>query len=158
MRQHAAERSRSRLRIGELAARSGKSVHAIRWYESQGLMPGVRRDTGGRRVYSEHHVGWLELLGRLRCTGMSIKDMHRYTALVEEGTDTLDQRQRLLQTHRLQVEEHIAEWNHALEMIDRKIGFYAHWIESGSMPTADWLSEERTKAMEPCVQSGESET
>lgn len=35
-------------RIGELAARTGRSIHAIRWYEAQGLIPGVARDSGGR--------------------------------------------------------------------------------------------------------------
>ena len=46
------------LRIGELAARTGRSVHTIRWYERQGLIPGIVRDNGGRRVYHERHVGW----------------------------------------------------------------------------------------------------
>ena len=54
----AAEAKPDRLRIGELAARAGRSVHAIRWYESQGLIPGVMRDAGGRRVYSESHPDW----------------------------------------------------------------------------------------------------
>ena len=40
-------------RIGTLATRSGRSIHTIRWYESQGLIPGVERDAGGRRVYVE---------------------------------------------------------------------------------------------------------
>ncbi len=26
--------------IGELVRRSGRSVHTLRWYEAQGLMPG----------------------------------------------------------------------------------------------------------------------
>ena len=57
------------LHIGEVATRTGRSVHAIRWYEAQGLVPGVERDGGGRRVYTEHHVGWLEFMDRLRGTG-----------------------------------------------------------------------------------------
>ena len=60
------------MRIGELSTRSGRSVHAIRWYESQGLVPGVERDTGRRRVYTELHVGWLDFMDRLRRTGMTI--------------------------------------------------------------------------------------
>ena len=63
------------LRIGELAERTGRSVHTIRWYERQGLIPGVVRDSGGRRVYHERHVSWLELIERLRFTGMSIAQM-----------------------------------------------------------------------------------
>jgi DNA-binding transcriptional MerR regulator len=36
------------LRIGEVASRTGRSVHTIRWYEQQGLLPGVARDRSGR--------------------------------------------------------------------------------------------------------------
>ena len=72
--------------IGEVASRIGRSVHAIRWYEAQGLMPGVIRDGGGRRVYSEYHVGWLDLMERLRLTGMSIKQLREYTALVKQAS------------------------------------------------------------------------
>jgi len=75
----------SSLRIGELSARSGRTVHAIRWYEAQGLIPGVVRDGGGRRVYHEQHVDWLDLMERLRRTGMSIAEMRAYTALVRQG-------------------------------------------------------------------------
>jgi DNA-binding transcriptional MerR regulator len=48
------------LRIGELSSRTGRSIHTIRWYETQGLVPGVARDAANRRVYSEQHVGWLD--------------------------------------------------------------------------------------------------
>jgi DNA-binding transcriptional MerR regulator len=68
------------LHIGDIASRTGRSVHTIRWYERQGLIPGVCRDGGGRRVYSDYHVGWLDLMERLRSTGMSIKVMREYTA------------------------------------------------------------------------------
>jgi DNA-binding transcriptional MerR regulator len=61
------------LRIGELARLSGRRVHTIRWYEAQGLMPGAARDAGGRRVFNQLHVDWLELMHRLRASGMSIR-------------------------------------------------------------------------------------
>ena len=35
-------------------AATGRTVHTIRWYERQGLIPGVCRDGGGRRVYSNY--------------------------------------------------------------------------------------------------------
>jgi DNA-binding transcriptional MerR regulator len=44
------------MKIGELARLSGRSVHTIRWYEAQGLMPGAAREAGGRRVFSAVHV------------------------------------------------------------------------------------------------------
>jgi hypothetical protein len=46
-----------RLTIGQVAERTGLSVHALRFYEREGvLLDPVRRDTGGRRVYSDDDV------------------------------------------------------------------------------------------------------
>jgi len=120
--------------IGELAARTGRTVHAIRWYETQGLVPGVARDEGGRRLYGEPHVGWLDLMERLRRTGMSIAEMREYTALAVQGKSTLRQRRDMLAAHRERVAGTIAEWKRALTLVESKIGFYDEWMASGHRP------------------------
>jgi DNA-binding transcriptional MerR regulator len=125
--------------IGELARRSGRGVHAIRWYEAQGLIPSVTRDAGGRRLYNELHLNWLDLMDRLRCTGMSIAEMRKYTALVKQGRSTIEQRRGLLSAHRARVVETIAEWTLALELIDNKIDFYGEWLVTGQRPDLDPL-------------------
>lgn len=134
-------------RIGELAALSGRSVHTIRWYEAQGLMPGVARDSGGRRVYQEQHLGWLELMDRLRTTGMSIAEMREYTALVKEGKGTLKQRHAQLALHRERVKANIAELSLSVKLIDRKLKFYDEWIASGKQPSAWWPGPKRRAKM-----------
>ncbi|MET3460132.1 MerR family transcriptional regulator [Variovorax atrisoli] len=120
--------------IGELAARTGRTVHAIRWYETQGLVPGVARDEGGRRLYVELHVGWLDLMERLRSTGMSIAEMREYTALAMQGKTTLRERRDMLAAHRERVNETIAGWKRALSLVERKIDFYDEWMASGHRP------------------------
>jgi DNA-binding transcriptional MerR regulator len=125
------------LLIGALAARTGRSIDTIRWYEAQGLIPGVVRDGGGRRVYTERHVGWLQLIDRLRRSGMSIAEMRRYTALVKLGRSTLAQRRALLAAHRARIVEVIAEHRAALKLIDGKVDFYDAWIASGERPKGD---------------------
>lgn len=120
--------------IGQLAARTGRSVHTIRWYEAQGLIPGVTRDAGGRRVYGDLHINWLELMDRLRRTGMSIAEMREYTELVKQGSSTLGKRQALLAAHREQVRDMIAEWQLAMKLLDSKIDFYGEWVASGKRP------------------------
>lgn len=127
------------LSIGRLAERTGRSVHTIRWYEAQGLVPGVVRDGGGRRLYSEQHVGWLQLMERLRRTGMSIAEMREYTALVKQGKATLKQRQAMLQAHRERVQRTIEEWTEALALLDGKIDFYGAWMATGHRPPLDSL-------------------
>jgi DNA-binding transcriptional MerR regulator len=129
------------LMIGGLAQRTGRSIDTIRWYEAQGLVPGVARDAGGRRRYTEQHVGWLLLMDRLRKTGMSIAEMRHYTALVKQGKSTLRQRQDMLRAHRERVERTIAEWSEALALLDGKIDFYGQWLHTGKRPSLDVLAQ-----------------
>jgi DNA-binding transcriptional MerR regulator len=101
------------------------------------LIPGVARDAGGRRVYVEQHVGWLQLMERLRRTGMPISGMREYTALVKAGRSTLGQRRDMLAAHRERVLASIAEQRAALQLIDAKVGFYDEWIATGHRPKND---------------------
>jgi DNA-binding transcriptional MerR regulator len=122
------------IQIGALAARTGRSVHTIRWYESQGLIPGVSRDASGRRFYTEAHIEWLNLMLRLRETGMSIAEMRRYTALVRSGESTLAERQAMLLAHREHVTATIQAWQAAVTMLDGKIDLYEQWQRTGKRP------------------------
>lgn len=137
------------LRIGELARRTGRSIHTIRWYESQGLLPGVTRDRGRRRIYSNYHVGWLDLMERLRFTGMSVRQMREYTAMAKQGAATLPQRRALMAAHQQRVREKIERWTDALALVDAKVEFYGEWVENGARPavTPHQRMRKRTKAV-----------
>lgn len=50
------------MNIGELAARSGVSTSAIRYYEQAGLLPKATRGANGYRIYSEATLDRLELV------------------------------------------------------------------------------------------------
>lgn len=120
--------------IGGLARATGRSVHTIRWYEAQGLIPRVERDRGGRRVYHRDHIEHLDFLERLRRSGMSVAGMRRFTDLSMAGWKTLGERQGLLAEHRAAVETEIRELKAALKLIDAKVAFYAQWEASRKRP------------------------
>ena len=108
------------LRIGELAAKTGRSTHTIRWYDAQGLIPGVIRDPSGHRRFESRHVQWLALLERLRHSGMSIAQIRAYTRLVQQGSKHLPLQRELLATHRAKVAATIDAWHDSLDLIDAK--------------------------------------
>jgi DNA-binding transcriptional MerR regulator len=54
------------LTIGEVAERTGLTRHTLHSYARDGLMLGVGRGGSGRRRYSEHDLGWIELITKLR--------------------------------------------------------------------------------------------
>jgi DNA-binding transcriptional MerR regulator len=112
------------LTVGEAAAKVGLSAHTLRWYEQEGLVSPVGRDTAGRRRYATADLDWLQLLTRLRATGMSIRDMRRYAELVRRGPDTTAERLRLFEEHRSRVLERIADLQRDLQAIDVKISIY----------------------------------
>ena len=120
-----------------MASWTGRSVHTIRWYEQQGLLSGVAGDRSGRRLYSEHHVGWRDLMERLRYTGMSITPMREYTALAKQGAVALAKRRALLAMHQQRVRENITRWTEALALIDAKVEFYDEWMANGERPTVE---------------------
>jgi DNA-binding transcriptional MerR regulator len=113
------------MKIGELAKRSGLSAHTIRYYERIGLLPYADRDRSSRRDYDASILTWIEFLGRLKATGMPIREMLRYAALREKGTGTEAQRREVLDQHRTRVRAHVAELQACLLVLDTKIAGYA---------------------------------
>lgn len=136
--------SSASFRIGELAARSGRSAHAIRWYDAQGLIPGVLRDAAGQRRFTGRHVHWLAFVERLRITGMSIAQIRSYTRLVQQGPSNLAAQRALLAAHRVQVADNIAAWQESLALIDTKLDFYDTWIATGERPASKTAARRRT--------------
>ncbi|SDG53465.1 MerR family transcriptional regulator [Roseospirillum parvum] len=113
------------MKIGELAKRSGLSAHTLRYYERIGLLPQADRDAAGRRDYDASVLAWIAFLGRLKATGMPIRDRLRYAALREQGAGTEPQRRALLERHRDRVRAQVAEQQACLLVLDTKIGAYA---------------------------------
>lgn len=127
------------MRIGELAAQSGRSIHTLRYYEEVGLIPFVLRDAGGRRRYNTQHVEWLFFLARLQSTGMTLADMQQYTALVSQGKHTIAARVALLQQHMAQLDGRMLELARSRKLIAAKLDFYEDWEHSGRYPGSGWL-------------------
>jgi DNA-binding transcriptional MerR regulator len=111
--------------IGELAKRSGLTAFTIRYYERIGLLPYADRHPSGVRDYDATILVWIEFLGRLKATGMSVREMLRYAKLREAGSGTEVARHDLLVQHRLQVQAKVADLQESLRVIDTKIAGYA---------------------------------
>ncbi|HEX3593148.1 MAG TPA: MerR family transcriptional regulator [Pseudonocardiaceae bacterium] len=119
------------LTIGEVAGRTGLSVHALRFYEREGIMANpVARDGGGRRVYSEDDVDWLIVCTVLRASGMPLTAIRRYTELVREGGGNEKERLELLREHQQRVTEQLAQLTRSLDLVNYKIGVYEDALEA----------------------------
>jgi DNA-binding transcriptional MerR regulator len=107
----------------EVAERSGFSIDTLRYYEREGLLPGISRTAGGRRAYSQADLDWLGLVRCLRDTGMPIADLKRYTELCADDS-TMEERLALLERHGDEVQASIDALLRQQEQLRAKIGWY----------------------------------
>jgi DNA-binding transcriptional MerR regulator len=133
------------LTIAEVAGRTGLTRHTLRYYERDGLMLGVGRAGSGHRRYSERDLGWIELITKLRATGMPIREVRCYAELVRAGDGNEDERLALLRAHRERVRAQLETMAAYLDAIDMKISYYAHAIDACESPDS-YLSPPRPAA------------
>jgi DNA-binding transcriptional MerR regulator len=113
--------------ISEAAEKCGLSQHTLRWYERIGLLGPVARDANGRRRFSDADLGWLDLITRLRETGMPVSDMQRYAELVRSGAGEAE-RLELLRRHRDEVRRALAAQRECLKLLNSKIDTYSRRV------------------------------
>jgi len=84
------------MRIGELAARAGVSVRALRYYEEQDLLHAVRSDSGQRHYPDDAAaVERVRLIQQLYAAGLSSKAILSLLPCVDSGTSTPESMARL---------------------------------------------------------------
>ena len=112
------------MKVGDLSRRTGLTAHTLRYYERIGLLPWASRGSSKQREYDGSILPWIEFVGRLRTTGMPIRDMVRYAALRSQGIASVAERETLLSRHREHVRRHVAELHVCLSVLDSKIASY----------------------------------
>jgi DNA-binding transcriptional MerR regulator len=63
------------LRIGQLAAASGLTRDALRYYERQGLLPRSRRTSGGFREYDGAVVDRIRFIKQAQAHGLTLREI-----------------------------------------------------------------------------------
>jgi DNA-binding transcriptional MerR regulator len=115
--------------ISEVANITKLKAHTLRYYESIGLIKDIKRDSSGKRIYSEQDLKWLEVINRLRATGMNINKMKKYANLRHMGDETVTERKNIMKEHLTSIERKIEELQEAREYVAKKIEIYTKMEE-----------------------------
>jgi DNA-binding transcriptional MerR regulator len=98
--------------IGEICEKTGLSARTVRYWEELGLLPGVRRRAGGRRVYGRDEVERLRFITRLKRLGLSLEEIRELNAVhgIDGSTRAmLGRLDELLEGHLVEVDERLRE-------------------------------------------------
>ncbi len=100
------------LSIQEASDLTGLSPRTVRYWEELGLLPGIRRRNGGRRVYGADELERLRFIRRLKALGLSLAEIKQLNAVYAIAGSTqamLDRLEDLLGAHLVDLDGRIAE-------------------------------------------------
>ena len=126
--------------IGQVSEMFRIPISTLRYYDKEGLFPGLERASGIRR-FGEAELETLRVIECLKQSGLEIKDIKRFMQWCCEGSKTYPQRRALFQQQRQVVENQIRQLEKTLAMIDFKCWYYEQAIQDGN--------EDRIRAMMP---------
>ena len=116
--------------IAEAAAQTGYSAETLRFYEREGLLPNIRRE-GGKRRYSPDDLRTLRLVDCLKKTGMPLREIRRYLALIPQGERSLPQRLEMMRRQQESVGKQLDELQAFAEHIAFKVWLYETALKEG---------------------------
>ncbi|MBO0475984.1 MerR family transcriptional regulator [Vagococcus sp. DIV0080] len=109
--------------IKEFSQKTGLTIDTLRYYEKEQLLIPKRTDKN-YRYYTEKDLCWVELLLKLKETGMTINEIKQFSALQEEGDSSLLDRTILLQAHIKNLNEQRSNLDNTIAFVEKKIEGY----------------------------------
>ncbi|KRM11183.1 MerR family transcriptional regulator [Paucilactobacillus suebicus] len=147
--------------IGEVARKMGLTVEAIRYYDHAGLLPFVKRDSGGRRRFTEDNMQLMQMILDLKRAGVSIKEIAYFVSWRMDGDDSLGQRYDFLDQHEKNLEDQIQTLEKSLSYLRFKKWYYKTALEAGTeqihlMPDSTQVNPKTYKKYQSLINSGKS--
>ncbi|MBZ2404995.1 MAG: MerR family transcriptional regulator [Liquorilactobacillus hordei] len=114
--------------INETSQLTGLSKYTLRYYEKEKLIPEVKRDSRGYRVYTEQDIEWLTFLLNIRQTGMPINKIKQFSQM-RFKIETIPARRQMLFEHKESIIKQEERLKKSMEAIDAKIKRYERYVE-----------------------------
>lgn len=76
--------------IGEVSEMLGITIDTIRYYDKEGLLPFVKRDKGGRRVFTHDNIQLMRMIMDLKHAGVPVKEIAHFVSWRLDGVSFLN--------------------------------------------------------------------
>lgn len=126
--------------IGQISEMFDLPVSTLRYYDQQGLFPGMTRVSGIRK-FSDTEIDALHVIECLKKSGLEIKDIKQFMDWCVQGASTYPQRKALFEKQKATLEAEIVRMNRVLDMLKFKCWYYEQAMQDGN--------EERIKGLIP---------
>lgn len=116
--------------IKDMCQKLNMTVHTVRHYCDMGLVPNLRYDKNGNRIFNEESVNWLQGAKFLRASGLSISEIRHYFSLCQMGKSSMKERLNILIKLKSESEQELAELQHRIDCLSDKIVHCQHIIDA----------------------------
>ena len=107
------------MKIGTVSKETGLGIHAIRYYEKQGLINKPVKDVSGHRVYSPKDVELLDWVSCMKNSGMPLSKIREYSEAFY--SDNSSACLTLLKDHLALLNEKKLDIMHYVDVTEKKI-------------------------------------
>ncbi len=125
--------------VGEIAKKMDLNASTLRYYDKEGLLPFVERTKGGIRMFKDSDMGMLNIIGCLKDTGMSIKDIKTFVSYYRGDDENYDHRMDIIENQKMLVLEQMQALKDNLEILDYKAWYYEKARVLGSLDAVERL-------------------
>ena len=80
--------------IGQVAEMFQLPISTLRYYDKEGLLPGIERKSG-RRLFSDVEIEALHVIECLKASGLEIREIRQFMKWSIEGAETYGKRKEL---------------------------------------------------------------
>ena len=117
--------------IGQVSKLCGIPISTLRYYDKEGLFPGLQR-TSGIRQFDDSALEALRMIECLKRSGLEIKDIKQFMAWCAAGSETYPERLMLFQRQKAAVEDELARMERVLDLLRFKCWYYEQAIQDGN--------------------------
>ena len=117
------------------------SVPTLRYYDQEGMIPGLEKDASGHRVFNLQNVDAVQVIECLKGVQMPLKDIKQFMEWNREGDSTLQERLDLFNQLDEEVSAQIDHLEQIQKMIHYKQWYYQQAVNDG---TEKYVAEHKT--------------
>lgn len=126
--------------IGEMAKTLGVPASTLRYYDQEGIIPFVKRSSGGIRMFTDKDYEWLKVIECLKKSGLSIKEIKAFIDMADRNDASLTERLELFRARKEAVQKQMAEMQETLDLLEYKCWYYEEAVKDGTEKRVRGLS------------------
>ena len=118
--------------IGEVAEMFNISISTLRFYDKEGLLLNLERDSSGIRKFNDSNLEALRVIKCLKMSDMEIKEIKKFMKWCSLGDNTILKRRDMFIKQKENIENKIKELESSLNMIKYKCWYYNEALIDGN--------------------------